>query len=66
MALADDIADQAPERRGKPSWYTIAGPGAVFDALLLEQCSYRLLKNHFAGEAYSKTIALYVDVRNSD
>ncbi|KAK3928751.1 Farnesyl pyrophosphate synthase, partial [Frankliniella fusca] len=61
MALADDIADQAPQRRGKPSWYTIAGSGAVFDALLLEHCSYRLLKRHFTEDAYFYTIELFVN-----
>ncbi|KAE8751666.1 hypothetical protein FOCC_FOCC001514 [Frankliniella occidentalis] len=60
MALADDIADQAPERRGKPSWYTVAGPGAVFDVLLVEHCTYRLLKRHFSGDRYSRMIMLYV------
>ncbi|KAJ5497187.1 ERG20 farnesyl diphosphate synthase [Penicillium fimorum] len=53
MLVLDDIMDESPTRRGKPSWYRITGVGmaAVNDATMLESAIYMLLKKYFAGRA---------------
>ena len=47
--VADDVMDQSPMRRGKPSWYRCPGIGlqAVNDAVLLESLMFQLLRHYF-------------------
>lgn len=47
--VADDVMDQSPMRRGKPSWYQCPGIGlqAVNDAVLLESLMFQLLRHYF-------------------
>lgn len=51
MLVLDDIMDESPTRRGKPSWYRVpeVGMAAVNDATLLESAIYMLLKKYFGG-----------------
>lgn len=61
MLVLDDIMDESPTRRGKPSWYRVTGVGmaAVNDATMLESAIYVLLKKYFAGRAIYVRLPFY-------
>lgn len=52
--VADDIMDGSITRRGQPCWYKLPKIGmiAINDGFLLQSHLYKVLKNHFRGEAY--------------
>ncbi|PVU86236.1 hypothetical protein BB561_006781 [Smittium simulii] len=52
--VADDIMDDSPMRRGKPSWFKTPGIGmiAINDSFIIEAVIYRLIKKHFRSASY--------------
>jgi len=62
--IADDIMDASKTRRGQQCWYRREDVQmiAINDALLLEMLVYRVLKMHFASEAfYGQLVDLFLD-----
>ncbi|PVV03968.1 hypothetical protein BB560_001543 [Smittium megazygosporum] len=52
--VADDIMDDSPLRRGKPSWFKSDGIGmiAINDSFIIESLIYSLIKKHFRSTDY--------------
>ncbi|PVU95679.1 hypothetical protein BB559_001253 [Furculomyces boomerangus] len=52
--VADDIMDESPMRRGRPSWYRNEGVGmiAINDSFIIESAIYRILKKYFRDTDY--------------
>ena len=52
--VADDIMDGSETRRGHEAWYKKDNIGLIAfnDAIVLEQCVYAILENHFKAKPY--------------
>ena len=61
--MIDDILDNANMRRNQPTWHVKVGLGAINDSLILETCTYKLIKKYFKSKnCYTDIVDIFLKV----
>ncbi|XP_026300400.1 farnesyl pyrophosphate synthase-like isoform X2 [Apis mellifera] len=59
--IIDDILDNANMRRNQPTWHVKVGLGAINDSLILETCTYKLIKKYFKSKnCYTDIVDIFL------